>query len=200
MVQHSPKVFGIGISRTGTTSLTAALRCLGYNTIHAPLSIIKRRNGKFTLNTKAVMRYEALTDSTVAYLYKELDEAFPRAKFILTIRDVDRWLLSMRHVRRIYPILRLNPKISQLCHEALGDGCLNDEEAMRSRFLQHNQEVVAYFAGRDDLLVMDITEGDGWSKICNFLERPVPDMPFPHHNRNTIASWNNLWDTLRGLV
>jgi hypothetical protein len=201
MAQHSqPKIFGIGISRTGTTSLTAALRYLGYKTIHAPLSIIKRQDGKLVLNVNAVIRYEALTDSMVAYFYKALDEEFPGAKFVLTVRDVDRWLVSMQHVRRIYPLLRLSPKISLLCREAFGEGHLKDTEVMRAKFLQHTRDVVAHFEGRNDLLVMDISKGDGWDKLCNFLERPIPSVPFPHHNRQTIISWNNFRDTLRGLV
>ncbi len=104
------KVFGIGISRTGTTSLSKALRRLGYDTIHAPLSIIKRVDGRIVLNEEAVRRYEALTDSTVAFMYKELDAAFPGANFILTVRDVEKWLLSMRRVRKVRPLVRLIPK------------------------------------------------------------------------------------------
>ena len=30
---------------------------------------------------------------------------------------------------------------------------------------------------------MDLAAGDGWSKLCPFLGKPVPDAPFPHLNR-----------------
>jgi len=33
------RVFGVGLSRTGTTSLVAALRLLGYHTTHYKLSL-----------------------------------------------------------------------------------------------------------------------------------------------------------------
>jgi Sulfotransferase domain len=195
-----PKVFGIGISRTGTTSLSKALHRLGYDTIHAPLSIIKRANGRVVLNEKAVMRYEAMTDSTVAFMYKELDAAFPGSKFVLTVRDVENWILSMRRVRKVYPILLMIPKVSQLFHEAFGDGYPNDEAAMRAKFIRHIQEVRAHFEGRNDLLVMDFAAGDGWEKLCRFLGRPVPDVTFPHNNKKSLVTFSNAWDLIRGIA
>jgi len=46
-------------------------------------------------------------------------------------------------------------------------------------FNQHNDEV-----GRtvppEKLLIYRVEEG--WEPLCNFLEVPVPDMPFPHKN------------------
>ena len=199
--QHTErKVFGIGISRTGTTSLNKALCRLGYNSIHAPLSIIKRVEARVVLNEKAVMRYEAMSDSTVAFMYKELDAAFPGSKFILTVRDVEKWVVSMRRVRKVYPILLMIPKASQLFHEAFGDGYPNDEDAMRAAFLRHTQEVHAHFEGRDDLLVMDFAAGDGWEKLCRFLGKLVPDTPFPHNNNKSLVTFSNGWDIIRGLA
>ena len=200
MAETVAKVFGIGISRTGTTTLSHALSHLGYRTIHAPLSIIKRQNGELVLNPKAVIRWEALTDLTVAFMYRQLDAAFPGAKFVLTVRDVERWLISMHQVRKIYPLLRLIPTVSQLFSEAFGEGHLSDEGAMRARFLQHTLDVRAHFEGRDDLLVMDIPAGDGWEKLCAFLGRPVPTDPFPHCNQQSLMTWSNVWDSFRGLL
>ena len=33
------------------------------------------------------------------------------------------------------------------------------------------------------LLVLRITEGDGWEKLCPFLGQKIPRMPFPHANK-----------------
>ena len=202
--QTESKVFGIGYSRTGTTSLAAALALLGYKTIHAPLSIIRRKDGELVLDPTAVRRYEAMTDISVALMYGQLDTAFPGAKFVLTTRNVERWLTSMERVREIAPLLRLGgwliPKVSQLICAAFGDSEFRDEEVMRIRFSQHTRDVLAHFQGRDDLLVMDITKGDGWEKLCGFLGRPAPNIPFPHHNNQTVVSWSNILDTARGLA
>lgn len=198
--QLMPKVFGIGISRTGTTSLSKALRRLGYDTIHAPLSIIKRVDGRIVLNQEAVRRYEALTDSTVAFMYKELDAAFPGSKFVLTVRDVEKWILSMRRVRKVRPIVRLIPKTHQLFSEVFGERYLHDEAAMRAAFLRHTSNVQAYFQKRGNLLVMDFAAGDGWEKLCRFLGRPVPAAPFPHNNNKSIVTFSNAWDIVRSLA
>jgi hypothetical protein len=48
----------------------------------------------------------------------------------------------------------------------------------------HESSVRRYFAGRPDaLLVLDVVEGDGWKALCDFLEYPIPDEPYPHANR-----------------
>ena len=42
----------------------------------------------------------------------------------------------------------------------------------------------SYFANRpEDLLVLDVTAGDGWEPLCQFLGMPVPERPFPWENR-----------------
>ena len=39
------------------------------------------------------------------------------------------------------------------------------------------------FANRpDDFLEMDLTSGDGWAGLCQFLGRSVPTTPFPQKN------------------
>ena len=51
------------------------------------------------------------------------------------------------------------------------------------KYVGHNEEVLRYFAGhRDDLLVMDLSRGDGGQELCSFLGRDVPAVPFPHAN------------------
>ena len=33
---------------------------------------------------------------------------------------------------------------------------------------------------------MDITKGDGWEKLCQFLDKPIPkNIPFPSNNIGT---------------
>ena len=52
------------------------------------------------------------------------------------------------------------------------------------RYKNHNREVNEYFKDRpDDLLVMDVTAGDGWEKLCPFLGVDIPDIDFPPANK-----------------
>jgi Sulfotransferase domain len=79
------KVFGVGLSRTGTTSLHYALGFLGYRSIHFPPPHQLRELLNF---------YDAAVDTPVACVFKELAEAYPDARFVLTVRDMDSWLAS----------------------------------------------------------------------------------------------------------
>ena len=45
---------------------------------------------------------------------------------------------------------------------------------------RHVREVEEYFKQRPrDLLVLDVCAGEGWEKLCAFLNKPVPPGPFP---------------------
>src|SRR5438045_3095789 len=93
------KIFGVGLSRTGTVSLTSALEQLGFSSIHFPHDRVtqqelteyysdRSRPLQFTL----ARRYEALTDTPIVSVYGELAELYPESLFILTVRDVSAWL------------------------------------------------------------------------------------------------------------
>jgi len=66
-----------------------------------------------------------------------------------------------------------------------GAGCpRGNEEIYVRRFETHNREVGEHFSNRtDDLLVMNLADGDGWDQLCPFLGKEVPPVPFPHANR-----------------
>ncbi len=97
------KVFGIGLSRTGTTSLTQALHLLGYKAIHFPHDSVTRAQVYHffdselqCLSLALLQEADAITDTPVCCLYKALDQAYPGSKFILTVREKHSWLRSCR--------------------------------------------------------------------------------------------------------
>jgi len=53
-------------------------------------------------------------------------------------------------------------------------------DVFRSRYRQHNLYVKTY-CKKEDLLLFQL--GEGWAPLCKFLNKPVPDVPFPHMNR-----------------
>ena len=58
------------------------------------------------------------------------------------------------------------------------------EQTYKRVYLAHKEAVLRYFAKRrKDLLVMNITEGDGWRELCDFLNVAVPSEPFPKLNQ-----------------
>lgn len=160
-----PKIFGIGLSKTGTTSLAAAMAILGYRSRHFP------RDEDFAI-------YDAFSDITVAMKYKTLDRFFPGSKFIYTTREEKAWLGSCEihfsephRKQRQREIRRTFYRCDQF-----------DEQKFREAYRRHDAEVRAYFSGRPgDILVMEISEG--WAPLCRFLGKPVPDLLFPWQNR-----------------
>lgn len=168
------KVFGIGLARTGNYSLATALRALGYKTVHFP-----HNDRDYLLN-------DAATDSPVALSYQDLDQAFPGAKFVLTIRSLTTWLPSMRWLldsARPLPSLPAGEREAiQALRLALYGTVGFDAEILTQAYRRHVEGVQSYFAGRQDLLILNITEGEGWSKLCPFLDKPVPAGSFPREN------------------
>src|SRR5262245_22430107 len=193
------KVFGIGLSRTGTTSLTEALRTLGYRAVHCPLSLLALNGNGLELNKRVVDRFDAFTDTPVARVYRELDEEFPRSKFILTTRALDAWLRSMRRMRNSFTFLKLLPKVRQLTLDLCGTASFFDEPALRECFVRHSRNVRDYFGDRlgTDLLVFDAGAGDGWDQLCSFLGRQTPSIPYPHYNRGYATTFVNIRDLIR---
>jgi sulfotransferase family protein len=172
---HSPtKVFGIGFQRTGTKTLGAALEILGYR-VTGPNG---HRDPKIreTVYQKAfglVPKFDAFKDNPWPVLYRELDERYPGSKFVLTVRPTDAWIRSA--VGHFGTVDR--PMEAWI----YGVGCPEgNEDVYVERYERHNREVIEYFAERpDDFLVLRVTEGEGWEKLCPFLGKDVPDVAFP---------------------
>ncbi len=173
------KMFGIGLARTGTTSLHFALELLGFRSAHASTVFSKVLNweadrGRPLLSTLE-HQYDAFLDWPISHLYPELDRRFPNSKFILTVRNVrDRYQSALRHVEE-----DRSRRARGLSHAWL-------ELESKRRFFQADTEHLAavlwHFRNRSkDLLVLRITEEAGWAQLCKFLALPVPIEPFPHH-------------------
>lgn len=62
-----------------------------------------------------------------------------------------------------------------------GGIAFEDEEVLSNVYDKHQEDVLNYFKGRDnDLLVLNVCNGEGWEKLCPFLGRPIPAEKFPH--------------------
>ncbi len=176
------KVFGIGLSRTGTQSLSAALNELGLTSVHFPnddATFRQLRSGDFDL--EVLERATALCDTPVVPYYPQLDEAFPGSKFILTLRD-DReaWLASVERLWRCRPHIPTHPY-----HKFITAAVYGTWHFSRSRFAYvydlHVRNVRSYFQGRtQDLLELRICDGEGWAQLAPFLGMDVPSSTFPH--------------------
>lgn len=165
------KILGIGLSKTGTTSLAKALDILGFNVVHYPdvervFEIIESTDGA--------------ADTPVSMHYQELDRRYPNAKFILTVRDLDSWIPSAR--KHFVGRPPASEGIKELRIKLYTSHEWDEEKFVRS-YLRFNEEVKEYFKDKPDkLLVYDIIGGESWVPLCRFVERPIPTEPFPHLN------------------
>lgn len=175
-------IFGIGMGRTGTTSLTAAMRILGFKTMHNPKTFLDVREHEFT------------SDIFVAARYKFLEHYYSsRAKFILTVRGIDRWIESSRwHAARKAGQRREDGSVAgstpMTCESRyyLYGITHFDEGVYRQSYVRHSAGIYSFFESRQDrLLVMNICDGEGWDKLCPFVERDILDKPFPFRNRRS---------------
>ncbi len=162
-------VWGLGLSRTGTTSLEKALKILGYNPIHYPYRF------------EDIEGYDSGSDIPILLWFEELDQKYPNSKFIWTERDISSWLVSCKK----YFALHSNPpqrvlELRQDCYS-----CLDfDQARFREAYYQWGAKVLNYFKDRpEDLLVLRVTDGEGWEKICPFLGQSIPDQLFPIANQ-----------------
>jgi len=90
------KVFGIGLSKTGTTSLARALEILDYK-VKDCIGVKHYAKGDISsIDLSIIDNNNAFTDTPIPSFYKELDEKYSESKFILTIRDKEAWLKSCR--------------------------------------------------------------------------------------------------------
>ena len=183
MTNAEGKIFGIGLSRTGTLSLTSALNSLGFDARHYPNDAITQeelKHGRYRLSILEAA--DALLDIPVAPYFAQLDAAFPGSRFILTTRPADVWLLSVEKHFLNYVEHRREPFDDFVIAATYG---LLHFSAERFRYVKdlHESNVREYFSGRNDLLVFDASSGHSWPELCAFLGRPVPAEEFPHVNR-----------------
>jgi len=174
-----PKVFGIGMFKTGLTSLGEALRLLGYRysaeewyhgkiiddpwDLHSGIS-----DDHLQILIARAREYDALIDFPWMFRFREMDAAFADARFSYTVRDPERVARSHRNHRK---------------QRGTREEDLPSGERIIGRYREHGELVRRHFAGRKNFLIMDVEAGAGWATLCGFLGEPVPGIAFPWANR-----------------
>ncbi|RLD45736.1 MAG: hypothetical protein DRJ05_00225 [Bacteroidetes bacterium] len=172
------KIFGIGFHKTGTKTLKSSFEMLGYKVTGYRkdlLEPIKRK--KYKAISRVVKEHDAFQDNPWPLLYKTLDKKFPGSKFILTIRDDEKWIKSVVNF--------FGNESTDMRKWIYGIGYPSGNEELYLRvYKKHNADVKEYFKNRpNDLLLIDLTTGEGWEKICPFLGKQIPKKNFPHINK-----------------
>jgi hypothetical protein len=211
------KVIGVGVGRTGTLSLKAALERVGFGPCFHMRNVLDHRDrlplweaaadGE-PVNWDAVFAgYEASVDWPGAAFWRELTAYYPAAKVILTVRDPERWYDSVRQtifqlfgggtesplaeeaLRRIPGIAKMHAFNRKLVWNGpFLQGRFEDRDFAMRAFELHNATVRREVPS-DRLLVFDVL--DGWQPLCDFLGVDAPDEEFPHLN-DAEAFWGRV--------
>ena len=180
------KIFGIGLQRTGTTSLHQAALLLGIRS--APMSA----DLLYDLHAPLIDQYDLFSDNPIPLLYQVLDGIYPNSKFILTMRPVEDWLKSVEWLLT-HDTPQLSAKLKTIAddiHQKMYGRTTFDEPTFRAFWHSYHSEVDSYFTDRPgDLLRLNFSAGDGWEKLCPFLDVEIPADPFPHTNKRRKKRW-----------
>ncbi len=179
------KIVGVGLGKTGTSTLGAACRILGLrHKTHDPSLFDALHRGNKSACLAEIDRFESFDDFPWNILYRDIDRAYPDSRFILTLRrDPDTWYHSLcAHWERT------GDSIAK--RHAYGLSCpIGERDYHVALYERHNADVAAWFAGRPgQLLTVCWENGDGWEELCAFLARPLPRRTFPHANRTPPAT------------
>jgi hypothetical protein len=208
------RVIGTGFGRTGTLSLKTALERLGFGPCHHMVDVFQRpeqirpwlraAKGRSVNWDDLLVGYESCVDGPTSAYWRELAEHYTKAKVILTVRDPERWLASMQKTlfRQRERMNSVPGRVAVLLSSLLGtdlaafvkmvDTTLDartfkspiEREPQRAveLFNAHTDEVIATIEA-ERLLVFDVRAG--WAPLCEFLDVPVPDEPFPRVNNTS---------------
>jgi hypothetical protein len=183
------KIFGIGLQKTGTTTLGDCLKQFGFrhSSYNRRAAWYLRKGCDHKL--KEIMDlYDSFEDEPWAHTYKLADSLYPDAKFILTVRNsAEKWYQSIcNHCDRI----PFNEH-----REFFFDSILPREN--RSEYIkayeEHILEAQEYFKGREDkLLILDWTQDNALASLGHFLNVDCSKMDVPKSNAAPVKVFPRL--------
>jgi len=176
---NMPYIYGIGFPRTGTLSVATGLKEMGFDSVHAT-------------NFGDLLKHEAVIGEPAAFWWKELAAAFPKARFVLTIRNIDAWRDSCaRMFREHFWMNRIANEADmtlQLIYKRWF-GSAEYDPSWIPVYVQHNADVQTFFSSAPErLCVIDLADGNAFEMLGAFLGKEHPKKGFPHLNKNKFES------------
>ena len=194
------KIICAGFLKTGTKSITKALRHLGFTVLDWEEQTFDFRdhwvdvfqNGVKPDVKRVYQNADVCVDTPGNFFFEEILEGFPDCKVILSVREEDSWVESL--VRQLDSLYALRSKIvsalsptarkmeyffDSFLNAAIGTCNTKSTYVIRKRYRIHNHRVKS-IVPPDKLLVYNVKEG--WKPLCDFLECEIPSVAFPHEN------------------
>ena len=184
------KVFCIGLAKTGTTSMGKAFEILGYS--HRQSNACRLFTQMASANTWAIHneinQTDAFEDNPWPIWYKWLYKHYPESKFILTVRKDPEVFYDSLFRNAIKPSKK-NHRMYYVRQTVYGiqlpTGSAIHKQVIIDKYIQHNNEVMEFFSGKDNFILMCLEQGDGWDQLCPFLGKDIPSIDFPHKNKTS---------------
>lgn len=184
------KLFIVGLPRTGTTSVCAALLEQGFRVAHTAFS------------QAAFEQADVVADAPVFCDYTFLDTLYPGSKFIYLHRNLDVWapsvcqLLERIRVRHQNKPTAFSPVLLRAYSSVFGNEFLSGNVSLESlalHYTNHKQDVLNYFSGRAcDFLEVSLGGSDVSEAFDRFLGIKLD---VPHLNGNgKISDWSKIKD------
>ena len=181
------KIVGIGVNKTGTTTLGKCFQKWKLKHISISNEAINLWLKKETQQIMSIIeKYDSFVDLPWWNMYKEIDKQFPKSKFILTKRiNSDVWFSSYcKYAEKTGPF----SVREKFYGHAMPHG--NKKDYIKI-YENHILDVRDYFKNRqEDLLEVCWEEATdwhmGWERLSKFLGYTIPKEPFPHENKNKI--------------
>lgn len=204
----SLRLIGAGLPRTGTLTQKVALETLGFTPCFHWVDVLANLDSvadwERALDGNPDWQVllgdaEASVDWPGGFFWRELAEAYPDAKVLLSVRDPQSWEPSFRetvwgmgHGGSLLNLLssaralvdpqwqRYTAFVERMFWSAEGTFPKHERpEDMIAAAEAHNAAVIEALPP-ERLLVWRVSEG--WGPLCEFLEVSVPDEPLPHVN------------------
>lgn len=208
------KIFCIGQNKTGTTSLEKLLSLFGFKIGNQPVGEILSLDWLIDKNAERIIQYcytaDAFQDVPFSYpdLYKILDKAFPKSKFVLTVREnPDEWFESLIQFHtKVFSSDASRPpneedlKSATYCYKGYAfevltllydypKTALYDEHAYKEHYMRDNDEKRNYFKNRpDDFIEINLSVKEDFQRLCEFLSVETTIKGFPWLNRSRKPS------------
>ena len=196
------KVVGSGLGRTGTKSMQTALNMLGLGPCHHMVEVFAHREtmplwidaGAGRPNWDAIFKgYCSMVDYPGAAYWPELAAHYPDAKVLHTVRDADSWFESTQETIFAPDSFALSdgpqaPFFATISNRIVGNirERIHDRAFMTDYF-RRNTEAVKTTIPAERLLIYEV--GEGWERLCKFLDVPVPTEPYPSENTRKAFSF-----------
>jgi len=152
--------------------------------------------------------YAGGVDYPVSHFYKEILKVYPDAKVLLNVRDPVKWYQSVRDsilqvvkIQNSWPCTWFSSlmgirNVPRMLHDlsdpvptssSQGIGmftAVSKGEKTAVQFYHDHVAEVKNHVPANQLLVFEVKQG--WEPLCEFLELPVPDCPFPRVNDTEV--------------